>query len=130
MQLAKNLWLTRKRTLGRKIQEAVLTAVLESTLPKEKILELYLNIVEFGPDIYGIGPGSEKLLGTHPINISLSQALYLVLRLPAPSRAGTYEQMKGKIGKMLDLMASNGKLSAEEAGYEKAFLFEDFNEEQ
>ncbi len=130
MQLAKNLWLTRKRTIGRKIQEAILTVALESTLPKEKILELYLNVVEFGPDLYGIGPASDKLLETHPINISLSQAIYLVLRLPAPSRSGTYEQMKVKIGKMLDLMTTSGKVSEEEAQYEKAFLFEDFNDEQ
>lgn len=129
MQLAKNLWLSRKRTLGRKIQEAILTVALESSLPKEKILELYLNVVEFGPDLYGIGPGANKLLGTPPSNITLSQALYLVLRLPAPSRSGTYEQMKGKIAKMLDLMITSGKVTEEEAGYEKAFLFEDFNDE-
>lgn len=129
MQLVKNLWLSRKRTLGRKIQEAILTVALESSLPKEKILELYLNVVEFGPDLYGIGPGANKLLGTPPSNITLSQALYLVLRLPAPSRSGTYEQMKGKIAKMLDLMTTSGKVTEEEAGYEKAFLFEDFNDE-
>lgn len=127
MQLSKNLWLTRDRNIGRKIQEAILTTALESSLPKEKILELYFNIIEFGPDLYGIGMASDKLLGTNAANLSLSQALYLVLRLPSPSKAGTYEQMKGRISKMIDIMNSSGKVSDEEAKYEKEFLFEDFD---
>lgn len=129
MQLSKNLWLSRKRTLGRKIQEAILTVALESSLPKEKILELYLNVVEFGPDLYGIGPAANKLLNTSTSNITLSQAIYLALRLPAPSRSGTYEQMNGKIAKVLELMKTSGKVTDEEAIYEKAFLFDDFNDE-
>src|SRR6185369_12377724 len=53
MQLAKNLYLSREKTLSRKLQEAVLTLYLEQELSKDQIIELYLNVIEFGPGIYG-----------------------------------------------------------------------------
>ena len=58
MQLAKNLYLERGKNLSRKLQEAVLTQYLEQELTKEQILELYFNVVEFGPMIYGVGPAA------------------------------------------------------------------------
>ena len=65
MQLAKNLYLTRKKTLSRKLQEALLTLLLEQQLSKEEILELYLNVIEYGPNVYGIGPAARPLLRDH-----------------------------------------------------------------
>ena len=122
MQLAKNLWLSRDRTLGRKVQEAILTLALEDSLPKDKILELYLNVVEYGPDLYGIGPASEKLLGKSPNEISISEALYLVLRLPAPNNSASYAQKKGLISKLLDNIAKSGKMSPDLVEVEKSLL--------
>ena len=58
-QLAKNLWLSSSRSPLRKIREAVLTRQLERALPKRRILELYLNVAEFGPGIYGAGAASQ-----------------------------------------------------------------------
>lgn len=121
MQLAKNLWLSRKRTLGRKVQEAILTVALES-LPKERILELYLNVVEFGPDIYGIGPACKELMFKDPMSLSIPEALYLVLRLPSPIRSLPYEQKKGLIKRLMDSIAASGKVSAEVIEIEKALL--------
>lgn len=122
MQLAKNLWLVRNRTIGRKIQEAILTVALESTLSKERIIELYLNIVEFGPDLYGIGPASVQLLHKEPMEISLSEAVYLVLRLPRPNNSANYEQAKGMIRKLLDNIAAAGKVPADLIEVEKSAL--------
>jgi hypothetical protein len=124
MQLAKNLWLQRKRTLGRKVQEAILTVALESSLPKDKILELYLNVVEFGPDLYGIGAASKELLHKEPMELSLTEALYLVLRLPAPNHSAPYEKMKGKIGTLLDNVAASGKVPTDLVEAEKSSLLE------
>jgi monofunctional biosynthetic peptidoglycan transglycosylase len=84
MQLAKNLFLEREKTLSRKLQEAVLTLLLEQSLKKEEILELYLNIVEFGPGIYGIGPAAAHYFRSRPRDLSLGQALYLASILPNP----------------------------------------------
>lgn len=84
MQLAKNLYLGREKTLSRKLQEAGLTLLLEERLSKEDILELYLNVVEFGPGIYGIRSAAAHYFNSHPGELSLAQALYLASVLPSP----------------------------------------------
>jgi membrane peptidoglycan carboxypeptidase len=84
MQLAKNLYLSRDKVLGRKIEEAFLTVYLEQALTKEQILELYLNIVEFGPGVYGIENGAATTFRTTPAQLTLSQAFYLASILPSP----------------------------------------------
>jgi membrane peptidoglycan carboxypeptidase len=122
MQLAKNLWLSRTRTLGRKLQEAILTVALESALPKDKILELYLNVVEYGPNLYGIGPASKELLHKDPLELTLTDAMYLVLRLPAPNRSASYERMKGMISKLLDNALKAGKVTEDMVEVEKGQL--------
>jgi membrane peptidoglycan carboxypeptidase len=84
MQLAKNLYLDRTKNISRKLQEAVLTMYLEQELTKEQILELYLNVVEFGPMIYGIGPASRYYFNTPASELSLGQALYISSIMPNP----------------------------------------------
>ncbi|HEX4337115.1 MAG TPA: transglycosylase domain-containing protein [Polyangiaceae bacterium] len=84
MQLAKNLYLRREKTLSRKLQEAVLTMLLEQSLTKEQILELYLNVIEFAPGLYGIGPAAAHYFHSTPRELSLGQALYLITLLPNP----------------------------------------------
>lgn len=86
MQLAKNLYLDRVKNLSRKLQEAVLTTYLEQELTKEQILELYLNVVEFGPMIYGIGPAARYYFNTSASDLSLGQALYISSILPNPKQ--------------------------------------------
>jgi hypothetical protein len=114
MQLAKNLWLTRNKSLGRKLQEGILTIALESGLSKENILELYLNVVEFGPNTYGIGPGCAKFLKKYPGEINISEALYMATRLPSPNKAHSYEANKGFIRKLIAIGVSSGKISEDE----------------
>ncbi|HTM43964.1 MAG TPA: biosynthetic peptidoglycan transglycosylase [Polyangiaceae bacterium] len=84
MQLAKNLYLNHEKTLSRKLQEAVLTVLLEQELNKQQILELYFNVIEFGPDIWGIRAAADYYFGVKPSDLSLGQALYLVSLLPNP----------------------------------------------
>lgn len=87
MQTAKNLWLQRHKTLGRKAQEALLTFALESCLSKEQILETYVNIIEFGPDIYGIGPAAKHYFKKPPAKLAPDEAFFLASILPAPRKA-------------------------------------------
>jgi monofunctional biosynthetic peptidoglycan transglycosylase len=87
MQLAKNLYLERQKTLSRKLQEAVLTMLLEQELTKQQILELYLNVIEFGPGIYGIAAAAQYYFNTTPAQLSLGQALYLGSILPNPKQS-------------------------------------------
>jgi membrane peptidoglycan carboxypeptidase len=86
MQLAKNLFLSRDKTLSRKIEEIVLTDYLEQSFSKLEILELYLNVIEFGPAVYGIGSASEFYFGRAPAELDLAECLFLASLLPAPLR--------------------------------------------
>ncbi|MEO8036938.1 MAG: biosynthetic peptidoglycan transglycosylase, partial [Acidobacteriota bacterium] len=86
MQLSKNLYLPREKTVSRKLQEAVLTMLLEQELTKDQIMELYLNVIEFGPGIYGIGPAANYYFNTSAGRLSLGQSLYLGSILPNPKR--------------------------------------------
>lgn len=86
MQLAKNLYLPREKTLSRKVEEAILTLYLEQALTKQQILELYLNVVEFGPMVYGVDAGAAHYFNTSPSRLSASQAFYLASILPNPKR--------------------------------------------
>jgi hypothetical protein len=84
MQTAKNLYLRRDKTVSRKLQEVVLTMLLEQQLSKEQILELYLNVIEYGPGIYGVGPAAEHYFASPPSQLTLGQALFLASILPNP----------------------------------------------
>jgi membrane peptidoglycan carboxypeptidase len=84
MQLAKNLYLERDKTASRKLQEAVLTLLLEQTLTKDQLMELYLNVIEFGPGVYGIGPAAAYYFNSTASQLSLGQSLYLASILPSP----------------------------------------------
>jgi membrane peptidoglycan carboxypeptidase len=61
--------------------------LLEQELSKKELLELYLNVVEFGPGIYGIGPAAQHYFASVPARLSLGQALYLASILPNPRHA-------------------------------------------
>lgn len=84
-QLAKNLWLSPSRNPLRKVKEAVLTWQLERALAKRRILELYLNVVEFGPGIYGAEAAARHYYGVSAASLSETQAASLAAGLPKPS---------------------------------------------
>ena len=84
MQLAKNLYLKRTKTISRKLQEAILTIYLEQELTKKEIMELYFNVIEYGPMVYGIQPAARHYFNTSPGQLSLGQALYLAMILRNP----------------------------------------------
>ena len=83
-QTARNLWLGGARTLARKLQEAVLAARLEQALPKERILELYLNIIELGPGVHGVHEAAHHHFGVDPEDLNLLQSLHLASLAPSP----------------------------------------------
>ncbi len=84
-QLVKNLWLSGSRNPLRKVKETVLTWQVERTLSKRRILELYLNVVEFGPGIYGVGPAAQAYFGKAPADLSEEESAMLAASLPRPS---------------------------------------------
>jgi monofunctional glycosyltransferase len=89
-QLAKNLFLDAERTLPRKAQELVITLMLEALLPKERLLEIYLNNVEWGEGLFGAQAASRHYFRTDAAKLAPWQAARLAVMLPAPKRFERY----------------------------------------
>jgi monofunctional biosynthetic peptidoglycan transglycosylase len=85
-QVAKNLFLWPGRSLVRKGVEAYLTLLIELMWPKRRILEVYLNVAEFGSGVYGVSAASDRHFGLSPATLSLHQASLLAAVLPSPRR--------------------------------------------
>jgi monofunctional biosynthetic peptidoglycan transglycosylase len=85
-QLAKNLFLSTSKDPVRKVKELVITFLMEQELDKDRILEIYLNIVEWGPGVFGVEAASETYFGTHAENLTLDQAARLAAVIPSPLR--------------------------------------------
>jgi hypothetical protein len=83
-QVVKNVYLTQRRSLDRKIQEAILTWRLEARLDKRTILERYLNIIELGPHVFGIGAAAKYWFGVTPRDLNLRQAAFLAALTSEP----------------------------------------------
>ncbi len=86
MQLVKNVFLTRKKTVARKAEEALMVWLIESNrlTSKQRMLEVYLNIIELGPDVYGIGEASYFYFNKKPSEITLPEGIFLASLLPRP----------------------------------------------
>lgn len=83
-QLAKNLFLSTKRTPWRKAQEAVITVMLENILSKRRIFEIYLNVIEWGDGVFGAEAASRHYYKTSAANLSAWQAARLAAMIPNP----------------------------------------------
>jgi len=85
-QTVKNIYLENNKTLYRKLKELLVTKRLESALNKNEILELYLNIVEFGPDIYGIAAAANYYFSAKPSELNAAQGAFLAILMPSPRK--------------------------------------------
>lgn len=83
-QVAKNFYLSPSRNPLRKLKEAVTALRLELALPKDRIMELYLNVVELGPDVWGVPLASRKFFGVSPAALQEMDAAALAATLPHP----------------------------------------------
>lgn len=127
MQTIKNVLLYREKTLARKLQELFLTWYIETILDKDRILEIYVNAIEYGPGLYGIGPASWHYFGKHPRDLNPVEAAFFSSILPGPKQR--YKQYcedkltrwtESKIQRILKLMHNRERLTDEE--YERALL--------
>jgi len=85
-QLAKNLYLSSERSLFRKAREALITRMLEHRLTKERILELYVNVAEWGRGVYGAEAAARRHFGKSAADLSADEAAWLAAILPSPQR--------------------------------------------
>lgn len=96
-QAARNLWLGIDRSAGRKLQEALLAMRLEEAIDKERILELYVNIIELGPGIHGIADAAEYHFGKPAPDLEIVEAIHLASMAPAP-RGLSDKFASGRVG--------------------------------
>ena len=117
-QVAKNLFLSREKTLTRKAQELYLAKRMEQELTKGRIIELYLNVIELGPMVHGIGHGARYYFGKPASSLSPRECAFLAAMLPGPRLAYNPYKNLGKVLKrsnmILKLLASKGVLSQSE----------------
>lgn len=117
-QVAKNLYLSREKTLTRKAKELYLAKRMEQELTKGRIIELYLNVIELGPMVYGIGHGARYYFGKEPSALSPRECAFLAAMLPGPRLAYNPYKNLGRVLKrsnmILGLLAGKGVLSRTE----------------
>jgi monofunctional biosynthetic peptidoglycan transglycosylase len=94
-QLAKNLFLSTKRTPWRKLEEAMITVMLESTMSKRRIFEIYLNVIEWGNGIFGAEAAARHYFGTSAKNLSSEQAAKLAAMVPNPRYYDKHQSARG-----------------------------------
>ena len=118
MQMVKNVLLYREKTLARKLQELFLTWHVENTLSKDRILEIYFNVIEFGPGLYGIGPAAQHYFGKPAKDLNPVEAAFFSTILPAPKErykqycAGTLTKWtQSKIERILAIELKRDRLT-------------------
>lgn len=115
-QVAKNLWLSPSRNPYRKLKEAILTVQLERSLTKRRIFEIYLNVVEFGPGIYGAEAAARYYFGHSASDLSAEEAAHLAAGLPKPrawhpgSKSAAYQRRVAIIRERMNEINLSAKL--------------------
>ncbi len=119
-QLVKNFYLSLERTYARKISEALITVQVEAALPKSRILELYLNAIEWGPNVYGAGEAARYYFGTDARTLTPKQAVFLASIIPNPTHWGPNFRSHGlsdvwqqRLRTLLDTLRERGFLTDE-----------------
>ncbi|MDD2736604.1 MAG: transglycosylase domain-containing protein [Desulfuromonadaceae bacterium] len=121
-QAAKNLFLSREKTITRKLKEIYLAYRMEQELTKGRIIELYLNVVELGPMVYGIGHGAQYYFGKPVSALTPRECAFLAAMLPGPRLAYNPYKNLGKVLRRSDmilrLLRQNGVI--DDAEYQAA----------
>ena len=132
MQLARNLFLNRHKTLSRKFEEVVVAWLLEQSFSKDELMALYLNVVEFGPQIFGIRDASRYYFDKAPAELLPVEVAFLTRLLPGPRRYHK-QFLKGVVAdyyavwmrRLLELLWERGHITREayDAAWPKAMVF-------
>lgn len=127
MQLVKNVFLSRQKTLARKIEETLIVWIIENNniSTKNRMLEVYFNIIEWGRNVYGIGEASRYYFGKSPADLTIGESIYLASIVPKP-KSGLYSflpdgslrpSLHGYFNLIGRLMASKGYTPPDTSAY-------------
>ncbi|MDR3592375.1 MAG: PBP1A family penicillin-binding protein [Negativicutes bacterium] len=117
-QLAKNMFLTQERTVGRKLKEALLALVIENKFSKQEILQAYLNQVYFGEGAYGVEAASQVYFGKHASQLSLGESALMAGLPRGPNLYSPYADLRAAVerrGVVLQGMAKAGYITPQQA---------------
>jgi hypothetical protein len=127
MQLVKNVFLTREKTVSRKLEEILLVYLLENNhiVNKDRMLEVYFNIIEWGPNVYGIGEASRFYFQKSPSELTFKECLFLARIIPSPRKFMYQFNDQGKLRDygtkqdsfLTNIMIRRGLLSVEDTIY-------------
>lgn len=125
MQLVKNVFLNRKKNIARKVEESVLVWLIENggLTTKDRMFEVYLNIAEWGPNVYGAREASEYYFAKQPSQLSVEEAIFMASIIPKPKRFRSSftpdmqlrESLSGYYRLLAQRLAIKGLISEEEA---------------
>ncbi|OUR97777.1 hypothetical protein A9Q84_06135 [Halobacteriovorax marinus] len=125
-QVTKNIFFTHDRTIKRKLKELASTIYLENKVSKDKILEIYLNIIQYGKNLYGIRKASKYYFKKSPKKLNAKEGAFLAMLLPSPVRyAQSFKERKltdfakTTVHNILDKMVLAKVMTAKEAAREK-----------
>lgn len=129
-QLVKNLYLTRDKNLARKLEEAIIAWQMERVLTKDEILEIYINCIEYGPDIYGLKQAARIYFGKRPRDLDALEAAFIMGLKPYP-KAGYNQFMKGRLDpwwvrRVSHVLRYIAKFAPEQLTLEEAESFDPF----
>ncbi len=130
-QLVKNLFLTRDKTLSRKLREALIAWRIEDAVPKWRVLELYLNCIEYAQDVYGIGAAAKYYFGKDARDLTPTEAVFLAILKPAPwygdrfrrhGHTPTKHWWFDRMGEIMGRLVDKGYLTPEQAEAAKPYV--------
>ena len=127
MQLVKNVYLSRQKTMARKVEEMLIVWIIENShlSSKKRMFEIYLNLIEWGRNIYGIGEASRYYFGKHPSQLDIGEGIFLASIVPKP-KSGLYrfegdgslrQSLRGYFRLIGGLMARRGLTSQDSSAY-------------
>lgn len=127
MQLVKNVYLNRQKNLARKIEEILIVWLIENNhiSSKQRMFEVYLNLIEWGRNVYGIGEASRYYFGKHPSEITLGEGIFLASIVPRPKKGLYFFEPDGSLRQGLhgyfrligNLMAKKGLTQRDSDAY-------------
>jgi monofunctional biosynthetic peptidoglycan transglycosylase len=103
-QLAKNLFLSTKKTPWRKGEEAIITLMLEAVMDKQRIFEIYLNVIEWGEGVFGAEAAARHYFGVSAAQLSPEQAAKLASMVPNPRYYDRHREARGMLAKTIVIL--------------------------
>ena len=121
MQIVKNVFFERKKTLSRKLEELFFTWYVEQVVPKPRLMEIYLNIIELGPEIYGVPRAAQHFFNKNPLDLTVRESVFLASLLPSPKRRYAFycnqavpDWWNRALDRLLAIMRKRNRITQEE----------------